>query len=71
MPRRFPGTDQPPAFTLDDAYRVLDALGPMPAETLAAMVDYGLDDAEIARYFDLPRDMIATLRAHWRITGNR
>lgn len=59
-----------PALTMEDANRILDALGPMPAEVLAAMVDYGLSDHEIGRYFKLPHDMIAKLREHWGIDGN-
>ena len=38
----------------------------MPAEALAAMVDYGLSDAEISCYFGLSDGMITTLRGHWR-----
>ena len=58
-----------PALTIDDAHRILDALGPMPAEVLAAMVDYGLSDMEIGRYYNLPQDMITTLRDHWGLDG--
>ena len=57
MHRRLICDDQPPDFTLPDfklsdvtmadACRVLEALGPMPGEALAALVDYGLSDAEI------------------------
>ena len=42
------------AFTMEDAYRILERLARCRAEVLAAMVDYGLSDDEIARYFDLP-----------------
>lgn len=59
-----------PALTMEDAYRILEALGPMPGEVLAAMVDYGLSDDEIGRYFDFPHDMISTLRDYWEIDGN-
>lgn len=58
---------QAPSLTMQDAHRVLEALGPMPGEALAAMVDYGLSDVEIARYYDLSPELIATLSAHWRI----
>lgn len=59
-----------PALAMEDADRILDALGPMPAEVLAAMVDYGLSDTEIGRYYGLPDDMIATLRDAWGLDGN-
>jgi hypothetical protein len=42
----------------------------MPREVLEAMVDYGLNDVEISRYFKLPRDLITILRQHWGIDGN-
>lgn len=76
--------DQPPDFTMpdatlpdvklsdvtmDDACRVLEALGPMPGEALAALVDYGLSDAEIGQYFELPHQVITTLRDHWGIAS--
>ena len=59
-----------PALTMEDAYRVVKALGPMPAEALAAMVDYGLSDSENGRYYDLPDDIIVILRDFWGIDGN-
>lgn len=62
--------DRSPALTMEDAYRILEALGPMPAEVLTAMVDYGLSDTEIARYYKLPHEMITTLREYWEIDGN-
>lgn len=58
-----------PDITMEDAYRVLEALGPMPAEALSAMVDYGLSDGEISQYFKLPDQVITTLREHWEITS--
>ena len=61
---------QSSVFTIDDAYRILEAFGPMPAEALIALVDCGLSDAEIARYLDLPHELITTLREHWGIVGN-
>ena len=70
MMQRLPSDDRSSAFGMEDAFRVLAALGPMPGEALAAMVDYGLNDAEIGRYFDLPHDVITTLRQHWGIVGN-
>jgi len=44
-------------------------LGPMPRDSLRAMVDYGLNDAEIARHYGLSRTTIAKLRRDWRIDG--
>lgn len=70
MPHKMIHDGQAPSLTTQDAYRVLDALGPMPGPTLAAMVDYGLSDAEIACYYGLSPEVITTLRAHWRIPGN-
>ena len=69
MPQHLPCDAQSPALTMDDAHRILEAFGPMPAAALAAMVDYGLSDGEIARYFDLPHEIISTLRRHWGIDG--
>ena len=65
-----PCKDQSLAFTMEDAYRILGVLGPMPREALVAMVDYGLSDAEIGRYFGLPHQMITTPREHWLIAGD-
>ena len=58
-----------PDVTMDDACRVLEAFGPMPGEALAALVDYGLSDAEIGQYFKLPHQVITTLRDHWGIAS--
>jgi hypothetical protein len=57
-------------FTIEDAYRILEALGPMPSEALSALVDYGLSDSEIGQYLNLPQDMITTLRKHWQLSGD-
>ena len=54
---------------MEDTYRILEALGPMSAEVLTAMVDYGLSDTEIGRYYNLPHEMITTLREYWGIDG--
>jgi hypothetical protein len=70
MQHRMSDEDQSSEFTMKDASRVLEALGPMPREVLEAMVDYGLNDVEISRYFKLPRDLITILRQHWGIDGN-
>ena len=58
-----------PDVTMDDACRVLVALGPMPGEALAALVDYGLSDAEIGQHFKLPHQVITTLRELWGIAS--
>lgn len=47
--------------------RVADALGPAPRDALLALVDYGLSDAEIARYRCLPQATVSHLRAFWGI----
>jgi len=67
MKRRSLFENRSPAVTMEDAYRILDALGPMPAEVLAAMTDSGLSDDEIGRCYHLPHDMITTLRDYWGI----
>ncbi|MEI4233686.1 hypothetical protein [Roseovarius sp. D22-M7] len=70
MPRRSPSSQNPKhSLSMDDAYRIIEVLGPMPEEVLAAMVDYGLSDSEIGRYFGLSREVVTTLRTHWRIRG--
>ena len=43
------------------------SLGPMPYMSLSAMVNYGLSDAEIGRYYALPAATIIRLRTAWRI----
>lgn len=70
MKQPVPGKALPPDCTAKDVRRVQEALGPMPREVLAAMVDYGLSDAEISRYFSLPRDLITILRLHWGIADD-
>jgi hypothetical protein len=70
MKHRMRDEDQSSEFTMNDASRVLEVLGPMPREVLEAMVDYGLNDVEISRYFKLPRDFITILRQHWGFADN-
>jgi len=60
-----------PALTMEDADRILNALGPMPAKVLTAMVDYGLSDDEIGCYYGLPHGMITALRDYWGIDVSR
>ena len=45
----------------------LAALGPSPMRTLAAFVDLGLSDAQIARYFDLSAASVTKLCAIWQL----
>jgi len=45
------------------------ALGPRPREALGALLDYGLNDADIGRYFGLAQDTVAALRRTWGLTG--
>jgi len=42
-------------------------LGQMPRASLSAMVDYGLSDTEIGRYYGLSSATITRLRTAWRI----
>lgn len=70
MQNRGRNEGQLPELSMEDAHRILEALGPMPGAALAAMVDYGLSDLEIGRYFNFPRDAITTLRRHWGIADD-
>ncbi len=70
MPRVFHFEDNGAVVTMEDAYRILAALGPMPAEALAPMADYGLSDSNIGRYHGLPSCTITDLRKHWGIDGD-
>lgn len=56
---------RPPAHRLP--VRVADALGPAPRDALAALVEYGLSDAEIARFRRLPQATVSHLRGFWGI----
>lgn len=58
-------TEHFPALDMDDVRNVLAALGPMPRETLSAMVDYGMNDVEISRYFRISTGTVAALRQHF------
>lgn len=71
MSHPLPFTTLSPARPSEDACGVIEALGPMPTEALVAMVDYGLNDAEIGRYFGISETAITNLRAYWQIRGNR
>ena len=50
--------------------RVIERLGPMPAGSLRAMVDYGLSDAEIGRYYGVSILSIQRLRTAFGISGS-
>jgi hypothetical protein len=60
---------QSPADITQDAGSIPEALGPMPREALNAMVEYGLSDAEIGTYYNLPRNMIMALKERWGIAN--
>jgi hypothetical protein len=47
--------------------RLGGVLGPAPRAALAALVDYGMTDAEIARYHRLAPDLVTQLRVVWGI----
>ncbi|TGD60609.1 hypothetical protein EYC08_20440 [Tabrizicola sp. WMC-M-20] len=42
--------------------RIAKVLGPMPRETLIAMMDYGMNDEEIGKYFNLKEGTVKILR---------
>ncbi|TMV89497.1 hypothetical protein FGG78_14895 [Thioclava sp. BHET1] len=48
--------------------RLRDVLGPDPRATLTCLIDLGLSDAEIARYFRLSKDRVRRLTAGLRHT---
>ena len=62
-----------PAATLagigfsDELHRHLAALGPTPRNSLEALVDLGLSDGEMARYFKVPETSISKLCHVWGI----
>ncbi|PZX42066.1 hypothetical protein LY56_02359 [Roseinatronobacter thiooxidans] len=64
MPHHIPCLHTLPLLYQDAAYRMLEVFGPMPREALIAMTDYGMDDAEISRYFNVAPDTIVALRQH-------
>ncbi len=47
---------------------IFELLGPCPAQSLQAMIDYGLNDAEIGRYYGIPAKTIECLRNAFGIT---
>ena len=50
---------------------VSDRLGPRPRDSLAALVSYGMTDAEIAEYHGLPRETVTHLRLLYDIRDGR
>ncbi|MEH6833646.1 MULTISPECIES: hypothetical protein [Falsihalocynthiibacter] len=48
----------------------VDILGPFPKQSLEALTDLGLSDAEIARYHMIPRRCVSELRTIWHIHGH-
>ncbi|MEI4196847.1 hypothetical protein [Roseovarius sp. E0-M6] len=46
---------------------IAEMLGDMPRASLSAMVDYGLSDSEIGKYYGLSSATIRRLRTAWRI----
>lgn len=48
---------------------ILEQLGPYPAASLRAMVDYGLNDDEIGRYYAITSKTIKRLRSSFGITN--
>lgn len=67
-PGQDPAEDEsPPDATREQAFARW--LGPMPRASLSAMVDYGLSDAEIGRYYGLPAATVTRLRAAWRLVS--
>ena len=49
--------------------KYLHILGPMPRQCLETLVDLGLTDVEIGRYFRMPSVRVSELREIWDITG--
>ena len=49
--------------------KYIHAIGPTPKRCLETLVDLGLSDPEIARYFKIPKDIVTDLRCVWNIKG--
>ena len=54
--------DQRQAQTDSNGCEVFEKLGPYPERSLAAMVAYGLNDTEIARYYSISPSSVRRLR---------
>lgn len=50
--------------------RIAETLGDRPRHALSALVGYGLNDADIARYHRLPDQVVTELRDFWGIVPN-
>jgi hypothetical protein len=56
----------------DDLRREIeDRLGLMPRAALRALVDYALNDSDIAQYHEMPSTLVSDLRAAWGIAPAR
>ena len=71
MSQHFSGNDSSFSFEVKEGSCITAALGPMPRETLTAMVDYGLSDDEISRYFKISHDTVVALRRHFGSTADQ
>ncbi len=49
--------------------KYLHVLGPTPKRCLETLTDLGLSDADIARYYNMPRRAVTDLRQIWKIDG--
>lgn len=47
--------------------KYIHTLGVAPKRCLETFVDLGMTNAEIARYFEIPDDVVGQLRAIWEI----
>lgn len=52
-----------------DLQKTMHVLGPTPKRCLETLVDLGLTDLEIARYFRIPEAIVTDLRQVWKIAG--
>jgi hypothetical protein len=69
MPRK--QLDREPGCSSDDeslGRRIFETLGPTPRDALLALVEYGLEDHEIARYHKLSTELVTELRDQWGIS---
>ena len=71
MSQHFSGNESSFSFEVKEGSCITAALGPMPRETLTAMVDYGLSDDEISRYFKISSCIVAALRRHFESTADQ
>lgn len=50
-----------------DLMEYVRTLGPSPRQALETVVDLGLSDADIGRYFNIPHGNVYRLRQIWKI----